>query len=390
MTDSTRRKLYEHMSLIKDIRYPRAVNEYCTLIDINDFPEYWKTKALKDYGAAMHREYWLKEHFSRTAVLMNESVSQSLADDVLRRLRDEYGIENWQINPYELYNGIDGYNIEKKNKNTKDNISLLIPELKNNRDIIITVMKQEGYYLICESPDKLDKATNVDWVVLTFAPYEQYKVNDDVAASRFLYHTTKKSNVISIMDNGLVPQSHNGMCKYPPRTYFYIEEYKNNVYQYAYSLYMSAKEHITNPEKEYVVLRVDFNKLDGIDFYDDPLIDKAVYTTQKISQEFIEVIEEFDVTEKNYVESLIVLTKRESEVKKEIEEEVSKCPNIHFNGRTVYTTYDNFDELMKVKSHLMMKGIVCDSNETLRRENMSFFDVRLRKSDEMKNKSVYD
>ena len=115
MTDSTRRKLYEHMSLIKDIRYPRAVNEYCTLIDINDFPEYWKTKALKDYGAAMHREYWLKEHFSRIAVLMNESVLQSLADDVLRRLRDEYGIENWQINPYELYNGIDGYNIEKKN-----------------------------------------------------------------------------------------------------------------------------------------------------------------------------------------------------------------------------------------------------------------------------------
>lgn len=223
--------------------------------------------------------------------LLFEDISENTVNNIKRRLR-ELGIKDWQISLTGFANdmlGIFAYNeIKTKNKSERK-IKLLIPVIKKNREIIINIMKQEGFYNIQETPVAVSPEHNLMWSSIWFAPYEQKDVRDLLRESKWLFHTTSVVNLTEILSHGLVPKTHDGIFNYQPRIYFWNEDDIERATDYAKQLYNYAFDNMGfDAKKSYEILMIDAKYIvSNMPVYHDPLIQNAYFVNSPIDVKYI-------------------------------------------------------------------------------------------------------
>lgn len=222
--------------------------------------------------------------------LMFENISQNNIQNIKKRLRDEYQLKNWQIQDQDFYNNIKGiYATYHKDVLKKENsISLLIPVIEKNREIIINVLRQEGYYLIQEQPIDVDKMHKVLWTSMLFVPYKQEDVRNTLRESKWLFHTTSDISMPKILSHGLKPKESDGIFKYQPRIYLWNEDAIDRATRYARQMYDYACDNSYDANPGYTIVRIDARAvIDNMPVYYDPLIQDAFFVNQSIDAKYI-------------------------------------------------------------------------------------------------------
>ena len=254
-----------------------------SIFDITDVSIEDVCAAEVDYSSAFRREAFGFSLINDR--LMFENISTDDLKNITKRLKNEYGIKDWQVLTQSFCNDIEGlYAVfNKKVKNGKA-IALLVPVIEKNREIIVNVMRQEGYYHIGGTPVNVGSNHKVAWTSLWFAPYEQQDVRDKIKDSTWVFHVTSDVNVPGIMSNGLVPQASDGIFTYQPRIYFWNEDDLERSMIYSTQIYNYALDKFGIDAKQgYTIIRIDAQFIvDNMAVYYDPLIQDAFFVTDNI------------------------------------------------------------------------------------------------------------
>ena len=210
---------------------------------------------------------------------------------VIDRLKKIYRLKDWQF----VEAGLNNKNIgiyasyDKKDANYKQtdlrNVNIMCPLINKNREIIINVMKQEGYYLTQERNivDK-DDPSDVKWILMCFAPNKMRSASVDVRKMKWLFHITDTKNISDIRKMGLWPKSSNGNFKYPARVYLWPEYSMEDICNYARGLYSDTNQ------KAMALMQIDVDKVPAdIEFYYDPLMERAIFTDKIIPANAISI-----------------------------------------------------------------------------------------------------
>ena len=314
-----------------------------------------RKSAAQDYSDWMRNEYMFIGNYSSDVLLYEDFAGPSL-ERLKRRLKKNYKIKDWQLDVTKFCNDVEGYYAKRL---LKSEVPICIPNIKKNREIIINVFDQEGYYLINETPSKFDDWSHASWISMIFAPKEQKNIFYWIKDTPYIYHTTLAKNVDDILKNGLVPHESDRTFKYRPRTYFFIQEDKYKSYQYGEELYRLRPEE----GSEYALIKVDVSSLpENSHFYFDPMIDSAVFTVDVIEPSHISDVEKFDV-ESIDVDDTYVPTQRELENQEKAYEIIKQYqkehPSIKHNHQFVSASFKNSNELRELWKLLNLNGIYC-------------------------------
>lgn len=233
--------------------------------------------------------------------LIFENISTDELKNICKRLKDEYGIKDWQILTQPFYNDIEGlYASFNKDIKNSEAVSLLIPVIEKNREIIVNVMRQEGYYHIGGTPVNIGSNHKVAWTSLWFVPYVQQDVRDKIKDSTWLFHVTSDINVPGIMSKGLIPKASDGIFTYQPRIYFWNEDDLERAMTYSTQMYGYALDKLgSEANPGYTIIRIDaqfiFNNL-NIGVYYDPLIQDAFFIANSIPRSRISTFRHITVS----------------------------------------------------------------------------------------------
>ena len=198
------------------------------------------------------------------------------ADSVIARLKKNYDLCDWQFMKSNMCNNVQGIDAEYKTTDTT-NLNILCPMIERNREIIINILNQEGYYLAQEFNTVSDDKSDVKWVFLCFAPNNSVTASSDIHKRKYLYHITVPKKFTTIQQVGLTPHSSVNIFKYPERVYLWVENDPAVLCNFAYSQY----KYFNTPNL--LILRIDVSKIpDSIEFFYDPLQNGAVYTESNI------------------------------------------------------------------------------------------------------------
>lgn len=317
---------------------------------LNSIPKEDKEKSLIYYNWNLYRECFISLNYNK---ILNEDIKHSNSIiSIKKRLQEEFNINDWQLNIVDLQNHIKGISAEYNNKN----INLIIPKLKENRNIIISILKQEGYYLMQETPSILDKDTNINFIMLIFAPLYTDNITDSIIKKyKYLYHITPKSNLTNILSQGLIPIKSDKIIKYPERIYVFLENDLNRCRDYALNLY-----NFNNKNKECVIIKINIEKMkDNIpNFYQDPALYNAYYTDEKIYPEYLEIYEIVNLD--NYIPSYEFAESEENIETENIIKDICLNYNVIRDGYKIIS--DNKLTLEAVFKELKKQNIDVDNN----------------------------
>ena len=198
-----------------------------------------------------------------------------------------------------------------------NDIWIVIPDVCENKKLLIQAMKLYGYHLSYEENDMYRNGTyDTTWVILTFSPDFQETVTTHILNSdcRYLYHTSPKKFRGRILKYGLIPMSKNDKFNYSPRVYMVQErrldvppnhEEFNLDMNYIRNLaggLLKAKLLIRNDEyvndNIYVTYQIDLEKVqETVRFSYDPYMwPLAIFTSDNISPLALTPIDEFDAS----------------------------------------------------------------------------------------------
>ena len=223
---------------------------------------------------------WVAVPQNYRRILMEEDSTRTV-EQVIYRLKKEYDLKNWQFVKAQMCNKIEGITAETS-------VRIAIPLLEKNREIICDILTQEGYYLAQEMPFNIPDKGTVDWALLCFAPIKSKNISSEIREMKYVFHTTSEKNIRSILRGGLIPTSSSGRFKYPPRIYLWGENDITSARRYAVTLNSYSSE--TN--EKYFLLRVKTEKIPLInEFYYDPLLNDAFFTTGEIPRDAFEIFE---------------------------------------------------------------------------------------------------
>ena len=119
-----------------------------SMFDIRLVSKKDRKDALIDYSQKLMNEYFFFGNYS-SAILLNEDVTHPSLQRLKNRLKRNYKIKDWQLDINKFCNDIEGYQAKRL---MKEEVPICIPDIEKNREIIINVFEQEGYYLINEIP----------------------------------------------------------------------------------------------------------------------------------------------------------------------------------------------------------------------------------------------
>ena len=328
-----------------------------------------RKSSMQDYSNWLRNEYLFIGNYSSEILLNGIDVVGPSFGRLERRLQNNYKIKTWQIDVNRFCNDIERYYSERL---SKYEVVICIPNIEKNREIIINVFEQEGYYLINETQNKFGQSSDVSWICMFFVPMVERNVFYWVKDTLHLYCTCSYENVDDILKNGIVPDDFNKKRKYRPRTHFFIEEDKNRSYQYAKELYN------LHPERgsEYALIEVDTSLLsDDSHFYFDWTIegDSTVSTIDTINPACISAVEKFD-TKHIVIDETYVPTKRELQNQKKayklIKEYQKDHPLIIHDCQFVSAAFNKTSDLKELWGLLKSNGICCSSFGRIQGGNM--------------------
>ena len=164
------------MNILKE-RYKQDINVKPVVIsDIVDVSIEEICAAKADYAMFLRREGLGFSLINDRLMFKNTSTDE--LKNILKRLKNEYGFKDWQIITQPSDNIIERlYDSFKKDIKNDEILGLLVPVIKKNREIIVNVMRQEGYYHIGGIPVNVTQKHNAKWTSLWFAPNEQQDVH---------------------------------------------------------------------------------------------------------------------------------------------------------------------------------------------------------------------
>lgn len=166
-------------------------------------------------------------------------------------------------------------------------LAVIIPDIDFVKNDIIRCMKHLNWNLSSEVDVIYNtKYREHHYIQMRFEPMFSYNANDIVKKWNRLYHITTKSNLKSILQNGLLPKSDNWRFKYPPRVYLIKGNVgKIKMKQIASALYDDRPDY---DNESIVQLTIDASKLsEDVDFYLDTLFEDGIYTYNEIPPEAI-------------------------------------------------------------------------------------------------------
>ena len=131
---------------------------------------------------------------------------------------------------------------------------------------------------------------------IEFEKNVQEEITEVLSSYHYIYHLTPSVYVNKIMKNGLVPKSKNKLFNYNPRIYFLLDKTVINIQDVAnmlYTIQLQDEDNIEAVKKyknEYTLLKCKTSDLIGkVKFYLDKNLPNAVYTTENIPPQFIEI-----------------------------------------------------------------------------------------------------
>lgn len=127
-------------------------------------------------------------------------------DNTCKEITKRYNLEDWQFNIIIAENDI--------------KVALIIPNISNNKDIIISDMESLGYYVSDSWKERGDENDNNIYTIIRFDPRFPDNINNQVKNMGIIYHLTPEYNLESIKKSGFIPQNNNKKFKYPPRIHF--------------------------------------------------------------------------------------------------------------------------------------------------------------------------
>lgn len=157
--------------------------------------------------------YCLNDLSLKQILLENTGITLK-PDYVVKYLKWKLKLKDWQFNKDIFHNNVTSITAEYIVNNE---ISIVIPDIKNNKEIIINILNHFGYYL-----DTYNETEQKDWIVMVFHPAYMKSVKDEIKHKyNFLYHITDFKNKDKILKNGFITKSSDDIFKYPPRCHFF-------------------------------------------------------------------------------------------------------------------------------------------------------------------------
>lgn len=211
--------------------------------------------------------------FFKKHIGLNESENISLPlDKVKQIISKQYNFKDWQFLIRTFENNVD--------------IAILIPNTDTYIKQLIKDMEVMGYF--CSLTQNITY-NGLTYKAMRFEPLYQPNIREKEIGDNTLYHLTPISNVENIKKVGLLPLSKNKYFNYPNRIYFL----KSNISVKEIRELAKGFRNTTEVEDDYVLLVIDLNKVpNNVSFHNDPLLDNAVYTYDKVpSTSIVNIIE---------------------------------------------------------------------------------------------------
>lgn len=178
--------------------------------------------------------------------------------------------------------------------NDEEMIALFLPTGNYDIKLIDSDMSLCGYFLSTKQP-------YYNYDVLYYEKRHQSNINDKLLKYEYLYHVSPLKYKEKILKNGLVPKTLSKLGYHPDRVYFtvdkqYCEPIVFNFKQVVIDKYnretdvKKKKQLQSDINDKYVVYRIKVDDvIDKVVFFYDPNMMGAVYTTDNINPNVIEI-----------------------------------------------------------------------------------------------------
>lgn len=227
--------------------------------------------------------------------------------DIKKQLCNIFELKQWQVRLYDFADIGDElaavYSYYDAGMDYDKLMSVIVPNSETNIKVISNYMQKNGYFFLRSAFRQLEEdepqSQFADTIcIMFFCPVKMKDVSAEVRKmGDDLLHITAKSNLESILRDGLKPQARTGLSDiyYPPRIYFFSalapHEYVNEYSE------MLSKEH---NDEDTVCLSIEVSQLPAdMKMYYDPLIGKyAVFVEDPIPPKAIYIVDnedEYDV-----------------------------------------------------------------------------------------------
>lgn len=231
--------------------------------------------------------------FTHGSVTIGNPVSMYVNNILQEGLIKTYPIET-TIKYIKKYFKLDDRNIyPSETENDEEQITVLIPKVGNNKELMDKAMDFCGYYCGC-----IDEINHGTYQVLRLQyerKYEEEHTEEIIDDTEYFYHISPSVYEEKIRKNGLAPYHRNKRFNYPDRIYLVTDITMDDYYvdddvlkDLAEMLYqVNSNNGKTDNEfydiAAYTVYQIDSEKLPkNIKLYRDPNMENAVYTKDNI------------------------------------------------------------------------------------------------------------
>lgn len=170
---------------------------------------------------------------------------------------------------------------------------------------LIKFMDGYGWYPAVIDEGKFTQ-DNLDKTIVAIAKDKSYtttitfekKFDDKVELEPYYYHITSDVYADEIERIGLVPKSHSKLTAHPGRVYLLNPTSPSNIKGVAAALFNESKPEIQEKTNYIIVYRVDTDKVNNLEVYEDPnflIADGAVWTYKNIPPAALERFLEIDI-----------------------------------------------------------------------------------------------
>ena len=177
-------------------------------------------------------------------------------------------------------------------ENSVECITVKIPDIEKNIQIMTTAMNVCGYYF--DKTISKFAENGVVWKTIVYSPKIQQSIIDElIKTTKYLYHISPTYNFKKIRKIGFSPRHRNTLFNYPERIYFLIGNVDyNQILNLGFQLFLNNKSQ--GNDGKYIIYKLDMDKLKNINFYKDSNYAYGVFTNSNISFDTVIDFKEVD------------------------------------------------------------------------------------------------
>ena len=176
------------------------------------------------------------------------------------------------------------------------------------------------------------------------------RLTDDVYKMKWLFHLTDVKNVAGILTDGLKVKSSDLQFKFPERVYMWPETSIDDM------LGLAKNRSIDDSSKHFAAIKIDVDKLlDNIEFYSDPLQNRAIYINESIDKSALSLFGFVNTEWKPYIITE-KMHNRMSVIFEVIQSYVSK-QQVKYNNDTFVLGCRNINIANEVRDKLLERNI---------------------------------